>query len=61
MSSRELKPNLQKCSIFVISVNDVSKEVLCEQMSTEENSLPVSYLGVPLIYIRLIKNASRSV
>lgn len=61
MSSRELKPNLQKCSIFVVGVNDVSKEVLCEQMSTEENSLPVSYLGVPLIYIRLIKNASRSV
>ncbi|XP_058215475.1 uncharacterized protein LOC131326638 [Rhododendron vialii] len=48
-----LKPNLQKSSVFLAGVNDVTKQILSQILAVPEGVLPVRYLGVPLITTRL--------
>lgn len=48
-----LKPNIQKSSIFFSGVDDATKVCLGSILPTPEGSLPVKYLGVPLISSRL--------
>lgn len=48
-----LTPNLQKSSIFITGVDVGIKTEICGIMGMEVQSLPVKYLGVPLISTRL--------
>lgn len=48
-----LKPNYQKCSLFVTGVTDEAKSDRSQIMAMELKELPMRYLGVPLISNRL--------
>ncbi|GJQ89056.1 RNA-directed DNA polymerase, eukaryota, reverse transcriptase zinc-binding domain protein [Tanacetum coccineum] len=44
-----LDPNMNKCTIFFGSVNDIEKQNILEVMPFAVRKLPMKYLGVPLI------------
>ncbi|XP_058181312.1 uncharacterized protein LOC131299748 [Rhododendron vialii] len=48
-----LQPNMQKSAIFFVGVEPAYKEALRLVLPIREGSLPVKYLGVPLISTRL--------
>ena len=48
-----LRPNCNKCGMFIAGVSDEEKGELSNLMGMELKSLPVRYMGVPLISPRL--------
>lgn len=48
-----LQTNLQKSAVFFAAVPDDRREILRSILNVPEASLPVKYLGVPLISTRL--------
>ncbi|XP_021970148.1 uncharacterized protein LOC110865195 [Helianthus annuus] len=49
-----LVPSIQKSTAFFCNVSDLVKEAILNVLPFEEGSLPVRYLGVPLISTRLL-------
>lgn len=48
-----LKPNLQKSNVFLSCVSDDMAQRLCSIVEMPRGSLPVRYLGLPLISTKL--------
>lgn len=48
-----LKPNMNKCSIFLAGVSEEEEEILRHVLPIPEAQLHVKYLGVPLISTKL--------
>ena len=49
-----LVPSLQKSTVFFCNVPDPVKSAILAIMPFDEGNLPVKYLGVPLIFSRLL-------
>lgn len=56
-----LKPNLAKSEVVYAGANSQVKVEICAILGKEDKSLPLKYLGVPLINTRLMHSDFQSI